>query len=110
LIEQLRRFIRRRLLAQEIDDDVLGFVATAGVAARVALASLMMRHLAERLVNGDARQHSANVVFGAKLKLALLGAMEEGAKHRLDDVLRIDSAGEPQADALARHGDEPIDI
>ena len=43
----------------------------------------------------------SDVVGLLEVELSLLGAVEEGAEDRLDDVLGVDAAGEALADALA---------
>src|SRR5207248_3109616 len=85
-------------------------VAAAELAAGVALGGLMVGHLAKDLVHRDAGERLADVFRIVELELAFLGAMEERAEHRLDDVLRVDPAREPLTDPLAGHVDHLVDV
>src|SRR5262249_13745264 len=64
----------------------------------------------QRLVDGDAHQQLGQVVLVGDLEAAFLEPAEEGAEHRLDDVLRIDATGQALADAPPRQGHEALHI
>ena len=90
--------------------DALGDRDTAAFLSGIALGGLMIGHLAQYLVNGDAGQQLAQVVRVLDVKLAGAGSPKKRPKHRLHDVFRIDPAGQALADAPSGQGQHPFGI
>src|SRR5262249_29496662 len=58
----------------------------------------------------DAAEQFAQVVLSLHLEVARLDATEESAEYGLDDVFRIDAAGQMLTDAFAGQVEQAIDV
>src|SRR5262249_56029966 len=97
MIDERDRLVGRRIAVDDREQPLIRLGALPQLGARVALGRLMEMNLPERLVHGDSHEQLAEVVLLLQAKPARLEPAEERAKDRLNDVFRIDPAGEPLA-------------
>ena len=98
VIDERHRLLRRWLAIDDRQHVCARLVALADLQPGIPLGRLVKVNLPQCLVDGDPHQKLAKVVLLFQAEPACLEPAEKGAEDRLNDVLRIDAAGEPLAD------------
>jgi len=110
LVEEGDCCLRRRLARQKLHQFFVRAVGLAGFETRIAFRRLMMGDLPKGFMNRDAHEKPEQVVLGRDLESIVLEACEKGAKNGLNDVLRVDAAGQALTDPAPRQRQQPLDI